>query len=344
MPGGLLGRHDHDVGVATVPARVHGNGVEHRLRLVEPRYRRAHARLPRRRACGPLGAARCLLSHPPPALVQQPWASKEPWLFRPEYTRVMSRALQLRHRLVPYLYSANVDSASDSGSPIVRPLYWAFPARPEAYEHPNQYVFGPALVVAPVVHPRDARTGRARVKVWVPPRRHVDLFTGFAYDGDRELDMYRTIDSFPVLAAEGSIIPLDKEAAPANGCRNPGAFEVLVVVGHDGTFRIAEDPRDDKVTDDDLVIEPTGSADGEGDRIIEIKFDQAAGRLTADAAGRQWTFRFVSLVGTPGDVRVLADDSELAIDTATVYLDDGHQGSPPGLVISLPVLPKVPRQ
>jgi len=46
--GRLLGRHAHLVGVARIPARVHRDRIEHRLRLVEPRHRRPHLRRPRR--------------------------------------------------------------------------------------------------------------------------------------------------------------------------------------------------------------------------------------------------------------------------------------------------------
>ena len=55
-----------------LPAGVHGDGVERRLRLVEPRRRRPHLRRARRRAGHALGAARRLLADPAPALVEQP--------------------------------------------------------------------------------------------------------------------------------------------------------------------------------------------------------------------------------------------------------------------------------
>ena len=331
------------------------------------------------------------------------WSSKEPWVFRPDYHRVMRQALQLRHRLVPYLYSANVSGAAGEDGPLVRPMYWAYPTRDEAYAYPNQYSFGPSLIVAPVVQKRDTRTGRAKVKVWVPPQRHVDLFTGFVYDGDRELDMYRTIDHVPVLAPEGSIVPLDGDLAPENGCHNPVSLEVLVVVGHDGRFRIVEDPLDDAVIStgaEETVAVPNGepaatngdsavpngesattngepaatngepaTANGEsattngephalngdsdiktnglkstspahGDRIIEIDFQQATGQLKADAAGKLWTFRFVSLLRKPGRIPVSVDGVQLPEEDVVVKIDDGRKGSPPGLVVTLPKLPE----
>ena len=72
LPDRLLRRHAHLVGVARLPARVHRDRVERRLRLVEPRRRRPHPRHPRRRARHPLGAARPVLADPAAALVEQP--------------------------------------------------------------------------------------------------------------------------------------------------------------------------------------------------------------------------------------------------------------------------------
>lgn len=65
------------------------------------------------------------------------------------------------------------------------------------------------------------------------------------YDGDREIVLHRPLEEYPVLAHEGSIIALDADVSPRNGCLNPDEFEVIVVVGRDGQASIVEDTRDD---------------------------------------------------------------------------------------------------
>jgi alpha-glucosidase (family GH31 glycosyl hydrolase) len=226
------------------------------------------------------------------------WMSKEPWRYRTDCEAAMRDFMQLRHRFVPYIYSINAN-APLSNTPLVQPLYWNFPKRDIAYRFPNEFYFGSSLVVAPVVTPRDNRTNLAKTKVWVPPLRHVDILTGTIYDGDREIDMYRSLRHVPIVAREGSIIPLDGALVPANGCANPNAFEVLVIVGHDGHFIILEDTRDDS--------EPPTS--GESQRSILIEYDQTAGRLTTVGAGRAWTFRFISMVDEISNIQVLIDGS-----------------------------------
>lgn len=221
------------------------------------------------------------------------WQSKEPWLYRHENQLAMRDALQFRHRLVPYIYS--VASSPDSILPLVQPLYWNFPALPVAYMYPNQYLFGPSLVVSPIVDPRDTRTNLAKTRVWIPPQRHVDIFTGTIYDGDRELDMYRSLNSIPVLAPEGAIIPLDARSIPANGCKNPDAFEIIVVVGKDGQFELIEDSEDDC---------NQNASPSSGQRCLSIAYDQACGKLSFDGGNKAWRLRFVSTHISPSSITV----------------------------------------
>lgn len=226
------------------------------------------------------------------------WQSKEPWLYRAESEGVIQQFMQFRHRLIPYLYSVSIADNS-SNLPLTQPLYWNHPLERSAYLFPNQYYFGSNLVIAPVVTPRDKRTNLAKTRVWVPPSRHVDILTGTVYDGDQEINMYRPLSRLPILAAEGSIIPLDKESVPLNGCPNPKAFEVLVVVGKDGVFHIRENIQDDE--DSQTTVDEQ--------RKISISYDQAKGRLLVDGSDRDWSFRFVSSNIQPSNVKLFIGSS-----------------------------------
>ncbi|PKS05513.1 hypothetical protein jhhlp_008203 [Lomentospora prolificans] len=258
------------------------------------------------------------------------WTSKEPWRYRPESEAAMKEFMQLRHRLVPYIYTMNATSPA-LGLPLIQPLYWNFPSRDIAYRFPKQYYFGSSLVVAPVVTPRDRKTNYAETNVWVPPGRHVDILTGSVYDGDREIVMYRPLHRIPVLAPEGAIIPLDRERVPANGCANPSAFEVIVVVGRDGHLDILED------TSDDHERQSPGS-DPRTLRSISIDYNQADGRLTAESAGKGWTFRFIALsASSRSDLRVLVDG--VVSTEAEVSAEDlPHR---PSIAVSVPSIPNV---
>ena len=133
----------------------------------------------------------------------------------------MKEFLRLRHRMVPFLHTQSV-LGFEQDEPLVQPMYWSYPDMEAAYEFPNQYTFGPSLLIAPIVQPRNPETNLAAVKAWLPPgKRYVDVFTGTIYEGDREVVLYRRLSEYPVLAPEGSITVLDEAAAPADGCANP---------------------------------------------------------------------------------------------------------------------------
>ncbi|KAH7239009.1 glycosyl hydrolases family 31-domain-containing protein [Fusarium tricinctum] len=250
------------------------------------------------------------------------FTSKEPWLYRPEFTAVMNKFLQFRHRLIPYLYTMNCRSSSD-GEPVVQPLYWKFPERDEAYERPNQYYFGSELMVAPVVSPRDKRTNHGAVDVWVPPGRHVDIFTGVIYDGDRDIKMHRSIKSMPVLAHEGAIIPLDGDVAPGNGGESPKHFEILVAIGKDGGISIEE--------------EPDNSKNGGKDSSLTLGYTQASGSLSFEPKGKSWTFKFLSVMEVPKDFKVIGGSKDEEVSGIETRIDD--YPNVPGLVVHIPELP-----
>ena len=94
----------------------------------------------------------------------------------------MEDALRLRHRLLPYLYTA-MERTFRLGEALVRPLYYRWPESPEAYSAPDQYLFGPSLMVCAVTRPMDARLKRASVTAWLPEGRWFDFATGQSYTG-----------------------------------------------------------------------------------------------------------------------------------------------------------------
>jgi hypothetical protein len=256
------------------------------------------------------------------------WQSKEPWLFRKETQTIMTEFLRLRHRLIPYIYSMNVRSAVED-EPLVQPMYWYYPEIEDAYSVPNQFFFGSDLLVAPIVQPRNPDTNLASVKTWFPPgHRWVDIFTGIIYDGNRTLNVYRTLEEYPVFAPEGSIIALDAAAEPKNGGLNPDSFEVLVVVGRNAQSSVLEDPEDDSP-------EAKSKAPDSRERGSLIQYYQDEGKLSARVTGRAWTFRFLALYEVKlDDVKVLVD-GEVSMD-AEVEVQVYPQL--PSLVVKIPGL------
>ena len=195
-----------------------------------------------------------------------PFMTKEPWTLGTEARAIVSDALRMRHRLVPYLHTMNHRTANEDIA-LVRPLYHRWPRHPEAYAHPNEFLFGSELLVAPITSPMDPATGLAATDAWLPEGRWIDIVTGLVYDGGRELMLHRDLTSIPVLAPAGAIIPLDAAATPEDDPTAPSHLELLIVPGRDGAFTLVED--DDALT-------PTVAR-------THIAFQQATGSITISA-------------------------------------------------------------
>ncbi|KAK5956830.1 hypothetical protein OHC33_002319 [Knufia fluminis] len=254
-----------------------------------------------------------------------PWGSKEPWCYRPEFEKVVSDYMRLRHRMVPYLYTLNV-TGSSQGEPLCQPIYWHFPEHGQAYAHKNEYFFGFELLVAPIVEPRNKQSNMAGVKAWLPPLgRFVDVFTGTVYDEDRDVVMYRQLHQYPVLMHEGSIVVLDAASAPVNGCLNPEEFEVYVCVGKNGQASVLEAP------DDDSEASKKQLEGKERGALIQYKQDE--GTLTANVTGRTWSFRFVAITEIPKDLKVTVNGKDTTAD-AKVSIE--KYPNLPSLVVKIP--------
>ncbi|PYG00255.1 protein of unknown function [Georgenia satyanarayanai] len=165
--------------------------------------------------------------------------SKEPWRFGQRAEQVMTRYLRLRHQLVPYLYSAMWEAHTD-GTPPIRPMYHDHPQRHEAYEVPNQFAFGPDLLVAPVTEATEPATHLARVDAWLPEGRWYDVLTGRRYSGGGKRALYRPLDDIPVLAQAGTVLPLASDVMADPG-HNPTALDLMVFPGADGVCTVIED-------------------------------------------------------------------------------------------------------
>lgn len=166
------------------------------------------------------------------------FSGKEPWKTTKYVEDISSKFLKLRYKMLPYLYSANYESHKN-GIAICEPLYYSYKEE-EAYKHKNEYIFGGKLLCAPITTPRNKITGLAKVSVYLPEKiRYTDIMNGNSYMGGETVDMYRDLDSFPVLAKEGTIIPMYKNTN-TNDLSIDQPLEIWIYRGT-GTYSLYED-------------------------------------------------------------------------------------------------------
>jgi alpha-glucosidase (family GH31 glycosyl hydrolase) len=165
------------------------------------------------------------------------YMGKEPWKRSWAVEKIAENFLRLRHKLIPYLYSANY-RAHTQGTPICMPLYYRYDTE-DARRAKNQYLFGDGLLVSPIVKRSDRRLNLAAVETWLPAGRWTDIFSGRIYEGGRWVKLYRDLDAIPVLAKEGAIVPMYRQDR-TNDLSLAQPLEIHIWRGN-GTFELYED-------------------------------------------------------------------------------------------------------
>ncbi len=162
--------------------------------------------------------------------------SKEPWLYE-QVTEIAEDYLRLRHRLLPYIYTANVLTARE-GVPLVSPMYY-YDSDPRSMweKYRNQYYFGEQMLVAPVT--RKGKDGLSTVKVWLPKGNYTNFFTGERLAGERELEMTCALKDYPVFVKDGSIIPLIKRRK--GNCMDFDELDILVYLGGEREYTMYDE-------------------------------------------------------------------------------------------------------
>lgn len=165
------------------------------------------------------------------------YMGKEPWKKSWAVNKISEEFLRLRHKMIPYLYTANYRTHT-FGEPICMPMYYRYDTS-EAYEAKNQYIFGGQLLVCPITQPQDKRLNLSSVDVWLPEGRWTDIFNGRIYNGGGWVKMYRDLDSIPVLAPAGAIVPMYKNGR-TNEISLDQPLEIHIWRGN-GSYELYED-------------------------------------------------------------------------------------------------------
>lgn len=167
------------------------------------------------------------------------YQDRRPWVYDAETFEVIRDAMQLRHAMIPYLYSMAWRYHRDHVPPLL-PMYYEHPEEEAAYACPNQYQFGSELVFAPFISPKDPDTDLSRSVVWLPKGDWYNFFTGQYYEGDSWHAVYGTLREMPLFAKAGAIVPQAPKVGKG-GVSTPEHLEVYVFPGADGHFELYDD-------------------------------------------------------------------------------------------------------
>ena len=129
--------------------------------------------------------------------------ANEVWSYGSQAEPILEKYLRLRYKLMPYIYSLAYRTWQ-TGTPIMRALPLDFPADPKVADMSDEYMFGPAFLVAPVTE-----QGATTRQVYLPAGTDwYNFWTGERLTGGQTIEAEAPIDTIPLFVRAGSIIPL----------------------------------------------------------------------------------------------------------------------------------------
>lgn len=133
----------------------------------------------------------------------------EPWLYETqeaEHFEIIQHYMQLRGKLLPYIYQANYQ-AHHQAKPIQRLTAYDYQDDPNCYEQSFDYLFGDSFLVAPVYE-----AGAKSRKVYLPKgNQWIDWATNQEHSGGQQLDLPVSLASIPVFIKANSFVPMQRD-------------------------------------------------------------------------------------------------------------------------------------
>jgi len=165
-------------------------------------------------------------------------AGKEIWNWDGDVQKRLIENVKLRYRLLPYIYSLSWDVTKNRGT-MMRALAFDFRADSKALTVTDEYLFGRALLVAPVV-----QEGATTRSVYLPGKHPwYDFWTGKRIDGGQSIEAAAPIDRIPAYVRAGAILPLGP-VKPYADAPSDEPVEIRVYPGDDGNFTLYDDAGD----------------------------------------------------------------------------------------------------
>jgi alpha-glucosidase (family GH31 glycosyl hydrolase) len=159
---------------------------------------------------------------------------KEPWNYGDDALRNFKKYDSLRYQLLPYIYS-NAYQTYKTGKPLMQALVLNYQDDENVYEIGDQYLFGNDLMVCPVT-----TKGAQTRTVYLPEGEWYDWWTGKKYSGKQYIHVVTPLDSLPIFAKAGAIIPM-QPAMKYVGEKPVDVITLDVFPGDSSSFELYED-------------------------------------------------------------------------------------------------------
>lgn len=207
----------------------------------------------------------------------------EVWSYGKQATPILEKFLRLRYALIPYTYSLAYETYK-TGAPFMRALWMDFPNDPNVTNTSDEYMFGPAFLVAPVTS-----QGETTKRVYLPAGADwYNYWSHERYHGGQFVTVAAPIDQLPLFVRAGSIIPMGSQVLDTEQKQTISRVEVWA--GRDVDFGLYHD-------DGTTYDYEKGDFD-----VTDLHWDDATGKLTHTGfpAWNGPDKSVVTVIGSPG--------------------------------------------
>lgn len=126
-------------------------------------------------------------------------ADNEVWTYGEEVYEIARTYLLLREKMRPYTREL-MEAAHENGDPVMRPLFYDFPEDPEAWNIDDQYMYGPSILVAPILY-----EGITERNVYLPAGSWRNISDNRVYEGKRMITAPAPLGILPVFVRDGAL-------------------------------------------------------------------------------------------------------------------------------------------
>ena len=167
---------------------------------------------------------------------------REPWKWNPLIMNVIREYMQLRNKLVPYIYNESY-LYHKYGVPLVQPLYYKYPKIYDEPNYVNQYFFGSRIMISPMIKKKNTEMNRVVQRVFIPSGIWYDYLTGKKFVGNKYYVGFYKKEDYPIFVKEGSIIPMSLDM----NTQIPVNMEIQIFPAENGLYGNYELYEDDGI-------------------------------------------------------------------------------------------------
>ncbi|MCU0548215.1 MAG: glycoside hydrolase family 31 protein [Leptolyngbya sp. Prado105] len=130
---------------------------------------------------------------------------RAPWTYGEPYLSIIRSFVELRHQLMPYLYTLAWET-TQKGYPIVRPLFWLDWQNASLWDVDDAFCLGNQLLIAPIVE-----AGVKARSLYLPKGSWYSFWNDTLSEGEQSIEVEASLEELPVFVKAGTVLPMEKE-------------------------------------------------------------------------------------------------------------------------------------